>query len=61
MDLEKLREKALLKEFRDYLPPGYQPAEPESPQAVLPGLLKPAPITKGKRIKVLRTSVPPCE
>lgn len=54
-DLEKLRDKALLKEFWEYLPPGYQPAAPDGPQAALPGLLKPAPITKGKRIKVLRT------
>jgi hypothetical protein len=54
-DLEKLRDKALLKEFSEYLPPGYQPAAPDGPQAALPGLLKPAPITKGKRIKVLRT------
>jgi DNA-directed RNA polymerase subunit RPC12/RpoP len=54
-DLEKLRERALLKEFWEYLPPGYQPAAPEGPQAALPGPLKPPPIAKGKRIKVLRT------
>ena len=54
-DLEKLRDRALLKEFWEYMPPGHQPTAPDGPQAALPGLLKPPPIAKGKRIKVLRT------
>jgi len=55
-DLEKLRERSLLKEFWDYLPPGYVPVKvDDSPQAYLPGLEPQlAPIPRGKKIKVIR-------
>jgi hypothetical protein len=54
-DLEKLRERALLREFWDYLPPGYEPVKPDSFEGFLPGLVpKPGPIPSGKKIKVLR-------
>jgi DNA modification methylase len=54
-DLEKLRERALLKEFWTYLPPGYQPVKTAGQAGFLPGL---APgtqtIPKGKRLKIIR-------
>lgn len=54
-DLEKLRERALLKEFGEYLPPGYKVAKPESQEGFIPGLEpKPAPIPRGKKMKVIR-------
>lgn len=54
-DLEKLRERALLREFWEYLPPGYKPAKPESPDGFLPGLEPAASaIPKGKKIRILR-------
>ncbi len=55
-DIEKLRERALLKEFWEYLPPGYEPAiKTESPNGYLPGLEpKPAAVPKGKKMKVIR-------
>lgn len=54
-DLEKIRERALLKEFWDYLPPGYEPAQPTTSEAFLPGVEPPTvPIPKGKKIKVFR-------
>ena len=54
-DLEKLRERALLREFWEYLPPGYSPTKPESPGSYLPGMEpKSGQIPKGKRIKVIR-------
>lgn len=55
-DLEKVRERALLKEFWEYLPPGYERfVPPDSDQPFLPGLeSKPDPIPKGKRLKVIR-------
>ncbi len=54
-DLEKLRERALLREFWEYLPAGYKPAKPESQEGFIPGLEpKPAPIPKGKKMKVIR-------
>lgn len=54
-DLEKLRERSLMKEFWEYLPPGYKPAKPESQDGFIPGLEpKPAPVPKGKKIKVIR-------
>jgi hypothetical protein len=54
-DLEKLRERALLREFWEYLPPGYEPVKADSFEGFLPGLVpKPGPIPTGKRIKVLR-------
>ncbi|MGI6414375.1 MAG: DNA methyltransferase [Thermoguttaceae bacterium] len=54
-DLEKLRERSLLKEFWEYLPPGYKPAKPESQEGFIPGLEpKPAPIPRAKKMKVIR-------
>lgn len=54
-DLEKLRERALLKEFWEYLPSGYKPAKPESDQVYIPGLEpETAPVQRGKKIKVIR-------
>ncbi len=54
-DLEKLRERALMKEFWEYLPPGYEPVKLESLEGYLPGLEpKTASIPKGKKIKVIR-------
>jgi len=53
--LEELRERALMKEFWEYLPPGYKAAKPESQEGFIPGLeSKPAPIPRAKRIKVIR-------
>lgn len=54
-DLEKLRERSLMKEFWEYLPAGYKPAKPESQEGFIPGLEpKPAPVPKGKKMKVIR-------
>ena len=54
-DLEKLRDRALLREFWEYLPAGYKPAKPESQEGFIPGLEpKAAPIPKGKKMKVIR-------
>jgi hypothetical protein len=53
-DLEKLRERTLLHEFWDYLPPGYKPAQPESQAGFIPGLEKAAPIPTGKKFRVIR-------
>jgi DNA modification methylase len=54
-DLEKLRERALLKEFAEYLPPGHKLAKPESQEGFLPGMEpKPTPIPRGKKMKVIR-------
>ena len=54
-DLEKLRERTLMKEFWEYLPPGYEPVKLESLEGYLQGLEpKPTPIPKGKKIKVIR-------
>jgi len=54
-DLEKLRERSLLKEFWEYLPVGYEPVKPDSQKGYIPGLEpRLAPIPKGKKIKVLR-------
>ena len=54
-DLEKLRERSLLKEFFEYLPPGYKPVKPSSQEGFIPGLEpKPAPAPKGKKMKVMR-------
>ena len=53
--MEKLRERTLLREFWDYLPPGYKPAQPESQAGFIPGLEpKTAPIPQGKQFRVLR-------
>jgi hypothetical protein len=54
-DLEKLRERALLKEFGEYLPPGYKLAKLESQDGFQPPLEpKPTPIPRGKKMKVIR-------
>jgi 16S rRNA G966 N2-methylase RsmD len=54
-DLEKLRERALLKEFWDYLPPGYHPAKRDATQSPLPGMAADStPVPKGKKMRVLR-------
>jgi len=54
-DLEKLRERALLKEFWEYLPPGYEPVKPDFVNGYITGLEpQPAPIPRGKKIKVIR-------
>ena len=54
-DLEKLRERALLREFWEYLPLGYEPVKPESLEGILPGLTPKLPaIPGGRKIKVLR-------
>ena len=53
-DLEKLRERALLREFWEYLPLGYKPTNRLKEKSYLPGLAPKAPIPKGKRFKVIR-------
>ena len=54
-DLEKLRERTLMKEFWEYLPPGYEPVKFESLEGYIPGLEPKTPqIPKGKKIKVIR-------
>ena len=59
-DVEKLREKRLLEEFWNYLPPGYDleaiKRRVQSGQETLPGMESPPPkIPKGKRLKLVRT------
>ena len=53
-DLEKLRERALLREFWEYLPPGYKPTNRLNEESYLPGLAPKALIPRGKRFKVIR-------
>ena len=54
-DLEKLRERALLREFGEYLPAGYKPATKDDQQPTLPGIeLKDVKTPKGKKLKVIR-------
>jgi hypothetical protein len=54
-DLERLREKALLREFWEYLPPGYAPAKAESAEGYIPGMEpKPGPVPRGKKMKIIR-------
>jgi predicted RNA-binding Zn-ribbon protein involved in translation (DUF1610 family) len=54
-DLEKLRERTLLREFWEYLPSGYKPAQPESQAGFIPGLEpRTAPIPQGKQFRVIR-------
>jgi len=44
----------LLKESWEYLPPGYKPAQEDSPQAVLPGFEERETKTpRGRRLKVI--------
>jgi hypothetical protein len=54
-DLEKLREKALLQEFWEYLPPGHVPAKAEDAEGYLPGMEPKAPaVAAGRKMKVVR-------
>ncbi|MDO9228850.1 MAG: DNA methyltransferase [Syntrophales bacterium] len=54
-DLEKLRERALLKEFWDYLPTGYKPTKPDIKEGFIPGLEPDQePLPRGKKLKVIR-------
>ena len=54
-DLEKLRERALFKEFWTYLPPGYQPVKAAGQAGFLSGLTPGVQsIPKGKRLKIIR-------
>jgi DNA modification methylase len=53
-DLEKLRERALLKEFWAYLPPGYEPAMKDTVQSLLPGFEPKLEVPRSKRMTVLR-------
>jgi len=54
-DLEKLRERALLREFAEYLPAGHKPTATEDQQAHLPGLeTRDARVPRGKKFKVIR-------
>ena len=54
-DLEKLRERTLLREFWEYLPPGYKPAQLESQAGFIPGLEpRTTPIPQGKPFRVIR-------
>ena len=54
-DLEKLRERALMKEFWEYLPPGYKLAKTDSQEGFIPGLEpKQGPVPHGKKMKVIR-------
>jgi hypothetical protein len=54
-DLEKLRERSLMKEFWEYLPVGYKPAKPESQDVFIRGLEpSPAPVPQSKKMKVIR-------
>ena len=54
-DLEKLRERALMREFWDYLPSGYEPIKSIMNQPTFPGLeSKGAKIPKGKKMKIIR-------
>lgn len=53
-DLEKLRERTLLREFWEYLPPGYKPENRVNEESYLPGLVPKIQIPKGKRFKVIR-------
>jgi DNA modification methylase len=53
-DLEKLRERALLKEFAEYLPPGYVPPKYDDSQQFLPGMKPETVIPQGKKLKIFR-------
>ncbi len=54
-DLEKLRERALLKEFWTYLPEGYQPVKTAGQVGFLSGMDPGVQsIPKGKRLKIIR-------
>jgi len=54
-DLEKMREKSLMKEFWQYLPAGYTPKPVDSKQGTLPGFdASYVPTTSGKKMKIIR-------
>lgn len=53
-DLEKLRERTLLKEFTEYLPAGYVPSKYNEDQRSLPGMKPETVIPQGKKLKVFR-------
>jgi len=54
-DLEKFRDRALLREFMDYLPEGYKPAVQTPEEPYLEGFEpKPEPVKRGKSLKVIR-------
>jgi len=54
-DLEKLRERKLLREFWEYLPYGYKPEKPETLEGYLPGFEpKTTPVTRGTMMKIFR-------
>ncbi len=54
-DLEKVRERSLLREFWEYLPEGYRPQVKADMQAELPGLAEAQRVASGRRMKVIRT------
>lgn len=55
-DLERLRERALLREFWEYLPEGHKPLVKLDTSVDLPGLVVPQPkIPTGKRMRIIRT------
>lgn len=54
-DLEKVRERALLREFWEYLPEGYKPRVKTDMQAELPGIADVSKVPAGRRIKVIRS------
>lgn len=54
-DLERVRDRALLREFWEYLPEGYKPQVQTDMQPELPGLAEAKKLPTGRRMKVLRT------
>lgn len=54
-DLEKVRERALLREFWEYLPEGYKPRVKTDMQPELPGMAEVSKVPAGRRMKVIRT------
>lgn len=54
-DLEKVRERALLREFWEYLPEGFKPRVKTDMQAELPGMVEASKVPVGRRIKVIRS------
>ena len=53
-DLEKVRDKRLLKEFWEYLPADYQRTKSSVDETYLPGFEPTRPIPRGKKMKVIR-------
>jgi len=54
-DLEKLRERALLREFAEYLPADYKPEAVDDRQAQLPGMeVRDEKVPKGRKLKIIR-------